>query len=438
MRYGEANPHFSCRTRTVIVPYVARAAELGGSARNPLSLDQARLLAAMLLERVETLDTKGTTLVQAVMAGTLRYALRDPHHAVEPDLEHRDRVILTLNSVAGRLIETMHNWSGPSGSRWAAWGRALRESYCLMDKFCGSGGPNTAQIAALLLASGTRAARSESAESATQREPQEQLNTLGTPANEALAILSANWKESPLKRKGLAVQAESGSNQESLHFDWETLLARAASSLGAEEGSEESASFNEREFRSSLPVPDAAGHFPIELPVEAVLLRAPPDVARWALLRLSELQGCHDGKAYEFLQRIGYSPDDLELRAEYARYTVVNPFIVMSRDRNDRVVAIEYFIEVKGVLPLLPLCNRLSDAPASLVPKSDETLPLSCGPSNGSGTTLAQSTAAFAIRARGTTKTVCTISPGPSVTFPTSRLPLKSNRMAWSRGSFAI
>jgi len=54
---------------------------------------------------------------------------------------------------------------------------------------------------------------------------------------------------------------------------------------------------------------------------------------------------------------------------------LVNPFIVTSRDRNDRVVAIEYFIEVKSVLPLLPVCNRLSVAPGSLRAEIRRDLP---------------------------------------------------------------
>jgi predicted amidohydrolase/tetratricopeptide (TPR) repeat protein len=306
-------------------PYGATAGQFGVAARNPLSLDQARLLAATLLERVETLDTKGTTLVQAVMAGTLRHALRDPHRAVEPDLEHADRVILTLNSAVGRLIETMHSWSGPSGSRWAAWGRALRESYCVMDSFSGPGGPTTPQIAALLLASSASTKRPAPSESATQNEPPEPLNTLGTPPNEALAILSANWKERPLNRRGLTVQTEPESDHKNLQFDWETLLVHAASTMGAE-------SFDERELLSSLPLPDTAGHFPIELPVEAVLLRVPPDVARQPLERLRELQGPHDGKAYEFLNRIQDAPDDTELRSEYARYTVMAPWRLVRDD----------------------------------------------------------------------------------------------------------
>ena len=54
---------------------------------------------------------------------------------------------------------------------------------------------------------------------------------------------------------------------------------------------------------------------------------------------------------------------------------LVNPFIVTSRDRNDRIVAIEYFIEVRSALALLPLCNRLSGTPRSLRAEIRRDLP---------------------------------------------------------------
>ncbi len=307
-------------------------AQFGGPARSHLPPDRAHLLATDLLERLESLDTQGTTMLQAVMAGVLIQALRDPQRAVVPDPQDQERVILSLDSPVGRLVNTMRGWSGPSGSRWAAWGRALRESWCLIDNFSGPGGPATAQIAALLLAGSTPTKRGESSEPATEIEPPELLNTLKTPASEALAILSANWKERPLNRRGLAVQLETGSGYELRQFDWETLLTHAASTLSAEGGSVEAERFDEREFHSSLPMPDAAGHFPIDLPVEAVILRAPPEQARRSLGRLSELQGGRDGKAYELLQRIGDTPDDPELRAEYARHTVMAPWRLVRDD----------------------------------------------------------------------------------------------------------
>lgn len=40
----------------------------------------------------------------------------------------------------------------------------------------------------------------------------------------------------------------------------------------------------------------------------------------------------------------------------------VNPFIVTSRDRNDRVLALDYFLYARGLVPQLrPLCNRLHE-----------------------------------------------------------------------------
>jgi hypothetical protein len=86
------------------------------------------------------------------------------------------------------------------------------------------------------------------------------------------------------------------------------------------------------------------------------------------------------GFAHQILLLAGHLSRSSPLPAGYPNWSqrvcwLVNPFIVTSRDRNDRVVAIEYFIEVKSALPLLPLCNRLSGAPASLRAEIRRDLP---------------------------------------------------------------
>lgn len=77
------------------------------------------------------------------------------------------------------------------------------------------------------------------------------------------------------------------------------------------------------------------------------------------------------GFAHQILLLTGHLAFEKPLPAGYPGWSSsvrwdVNPFIVTSRDRNDRLIAIEYLVDVLRTLPLVPLCNRLSVAPEVL------------------------------------------------------------------------
>lgn len=86
------------------------------------------------------------------------------------------------------------------------------------------------------------------------------------------------------------------------------------------------------------------------------------------------------GFSHEVLMLLGQIAGRVPLPEGYPVWSgiewLLNPFIVTSRDRNDRLVAIDYFMEARRRLPrLIPLCNRLSVAPRALRDEIKDDLP---------------------------------------------------------------
>lgn len=285
-----------------------------GSVRAPLPPAEAQWLTTGLLERLEALDRHGGTFLQGTLRSALLYALRDPREALDsPDcagLRH-----LSADTPVGRLLTTIHAWAGPNGSRRGAWGRALRTAWCLLDETAGADGPTDYQALPLFLG------QTSTVSSGSLMDPEGEavLSTaLTSPEDEALAILSANWKQRHLARQFLTLQRTDG---EESRLDLEAILQSAADMLGGGDEATARAVFDERLFQATLPLPTAPEAFPILLPVEAVLLRVPSGAAVPAFARLRDLQGAHDGRSYELLARLEKTPDDPELRRIYARHT---------------------------------------------------------------------------------------------------------------------
>ncbi len=73
------------------------------------------------------------------------------------------------------------------------------------------------------------------------------------------------------------------------------------------------------------------------------------------------------GFAHEVMVLVGMLGRNLPLPRGYPEWTSarrwrINPFIVTSRDRNDRVLAMEYLLDTLTLVPdLLPLCNRMHE-----------------------------------------------------------------------------
>lgn len=309
------------------------------SARGPLPLDRARSLAALLLGRMEMLDENGRTQLQAVMSGVLRLALRDPRWAVRQDSNDPSQFALSLDSPVGRLVDAVRDWAGPSGLRWEAWSRAVRETWCLLDEMAGDDGVGELQVLPLILATSSviegekgNSKQLAGAEPSSTHNGRDFALSPMDRLGETLAILSANWHERPLKRGLMVVDLGPGSSGGQVEMDWESILEQAASAMCAAERIEQPFELDERSVHVRLTIPELSVPLSLELPVEAVLLRAPPELVRSALGRLVEAQGSHDGRAYELLKRLQDSPEDPLIRGEYARYTVMAPWRLLRDD----------------------------------------------------------------------------------------------------------
>lgn len=199
---------------------------------------------------------------------------------------------------AATLWKSVREWSGIDGTRHAAYGRALREAWRILD--LKPDGPSQVHAYMLRLAHRYDPIRSEGV-------------SLVEPELETVAILSACWKERPLATYG--IQIKSQDEREPLRFDFESLLQQGAALLDADLESLHSV----RNIEFSLPVPGRDGLILVRAPIEALLLRAEKGVRAQVAGQLKALQGVHDGELYRLLSEIEDHPDDSELLREYAR-----------------------------------------------------------------------------------------------------------------------
>lgn len=87
------------------------------------------------------------------------------------------------------------------------------------------------------------------------------------------------------------------------------------------------------------------------------------------------------GFAHEVMVLVGTLARDQPLPKGYPRWATsrewrVNPFIVTSRDRNDRVSAMEYVLDTLTLIPnLVPLCNRAHEDAQGLMHQVRADLP---------------------------------------------------------------
>lgn len=199
---------------------------------------------------------------------------------------------------AAKLWKSVQEWAGTDGTRHAAYGRALREAWRILD--LKPEGPSHVYAFMLRLAHRYDPVRPEGV-------------SLVEPELEAAAILSGCWKERPLATYG--IQSNTNDGREPLRFDYESLLRQGAALLHVDLES----LYGVRNIEFSLPVPGRGGSVLVRAPIEALLLRADRDVRAQVAGQLKALQGVHDGGLYQLLSEIEARPDDAESLRKYAR-----------------------------------------------------------------------------------------------------------------------
>jgi tetratricopeptide (TPR) repeat protein len=254
---------------------------------------RAKALTGTLLKRAESIDT---TVLDLTVQFTVAELVSKPRFAFGDTPDEQNRWTLLPGSPPGRLCKHLWEWSGTVGSRRAAYGRALRESWLLMDQLCGAEGPTIVQAAPLLLP--------------IQVAP----TNLGEPEMEAAAILSALWRKPPFEKLPMRVDAGNGSNVEAILQSLADLLHSEPSQISADESYLRHAGTGE------------AG------PPEAVLLRAAPQAVAQFAPFLARHQGPHDGRAYALLAQLAQEPKNEDVRRAYARTTVVAPWRLIRED----------------------------------------------------------------------------------------------------------
>jgi tetratricopeptide (TPR) repeat protein len=263
--------------------------------------------------RVESIDVTGAAALLEFVFNFIAGATIDhPRAAFERSGDNK--MDLSAGSPAGRLWTHLAGWAGPEGRRRAAYGRGLRRLWLTLDHHFGSDGPSTVRVAPLFLTV-------EHGRPGSFRDPEV----------EALAILSALWKERPL---GLMKSLLGEENSEaSYDITLEEVLDAGVRAL-VNPGDGRIVLFNEAELRYLFnPNPSALNAIAqAEVPPEALLLRAPDEIARRLAMQLAALQGLQDGRAYVLLLKLSKSPEDKEARRAYARMSVLAPWRLVRED----------------------------------------------------------------------------------------------------------
>jgi len=204
------------------------------------------------------------------------------------------KATLDTNSHIAVLWSALSAWSSTNSSRRAAQGRALREAWRVLAHQ--SGEPSLGLALTLMLAHWGD----------TKKVPS-QLE----PALEAATIISSLWKESPF--------AEAGYGH---------LLVSAAELLAKEPDSV----CEPRQVSYPVLFSETSATALIQLPIEALFLRLQSADKRNVVSHLKLAQGPYDGIAYNLLEEIGKTPEDVKLLRQYAEHASTALFRLIQDD----------------------------------------------------------------------------------------------------------
>lgn len=271
------------------------------------SAEQESIL-TRLLQRAEKMDTDlGTDVLDKLLMFLLGQAIARPRHSFVPDPDDEEKLLTSATSAAGRLWKDLVRWIGTEGRRRSAFSRAARCACLKLDEMLHPERPRLRDFAPLLLV----------IQSSAQRSMFEPL-TLTT------AILSAGWDDKPLRLEGIRLKI---SNDESTGVAYENILDAAV-----REAHSSQAMMNERSFGFRYRIPGKTDHVQSWVPIEAMILRLPPNERTEYAAHLAWMQGPLDGRAYEYLRDLEQTPDQPSLWRTYARMTVTAPWRLIRED----------------------------------------------------------------------------------------------------------
>jgi hypothetical protein len=264
-----------------------------------------------LLDRLEQLDERhATRLVEQAVCNLAVAALDDRKSSfVEgPDGTY----LLVPESVAGQFWRAIYTWEACSARRKSSFRRGLGHAWELLGNL--KNGPDgAAQWAPLALANDILV--------------DDRASEIAVPSPDGVvAILSALWKERPLRLKRLAL----GSDKEEVEVDLEELLAVAARNAPAD-GSD---AWRSDGSSLSFPYVPKVGAAPITLsmPVEAVLLRMEASEGAKAARQLAKAVGFRDGRLYNALLEFAKQPNHAGVRKDLALAACGAPFRLVADD----------------------------------------------------------------------------------------------------------
>lgn len=287
----------------------ARAIWKAACGEDPLPASEAQGFAVSLLGRAEAVDdvARGTVLDRVFewLAGA---AANEPGRSLERLGPSAWRA--TIDSPAGRLWQALSNWAGAEGRRRAAWTRGVRQTWLILDELFKLAGPPPERAAPLLFAS-------------REAQPWPAI----THALGGLAILSAEWKDKPLATLSVSRTVPETSGDSDIRL--ESVLQHGGARLGLDS---DELQFGDDISRFRFPSLDGLHVMEVVTVSEAVLLRAPAQAVPSAARRLAELQGVHDGRAYERLMQLAAHPEDAGARRDVARQAVLLPFRLVRED----------------------------------------------------------------------------------------------------------
>ncbi|MBI4954099.1 MAG: hypothetical protein HY908_18895 [Myxococcales bacterium] len=200
-------------------------------------------------------------------------------------------------SRSGRALDlwrVIADWAGPDGGRSRARARAAREVWGALDHR--PDGPSILEAGAVALVG-----------EGPMRETEGVTVSLLDADLETLSILSACWKERPLRQNKLVLEDAGGAVAT---LDLEQALTRVERAAVVELDARRC------DFAVTV-VADRRARF--RAPVEAVLLRGGDELVTWLLPLVRRLQGPNDGRAVLLLDALAADPSSAEARHAYAR-----------------------------------------------------------------------------------------------------------------------
>jgi len=260
-----------------------------------------------LLDRSMSLGIRSRARMSELLIGALLLAaISDPVSALVPD-ETGDTMVLRKQGAVVDVWRAIRNWSEGHEDREAACRRAISYGWVKLHEYTEQGPNGTVNWAPLALAT-------------DKLLPQTNVERVPQP-DAVVAILSALWRQRPLRHRQAVLQDGSTVNLEQL-------LEIGTARLGTREVK----GVDEATARFLYKV-EGRPAVPVLVPAEALLLRAEASDVRSGFARnLAAIVGPLDGRLYAELVRFAESPDDPDVQSSLAVAACTAPFRLIRDD----------------------------------------------------------------------------------------------------------